>query len=124
MELALRNPKVVFLLVLSSRATKMVAQTPPNVRVIQRQIDDIYDIYHLSDLYLFPLRDRGAAVGSPLTMLEAAAAGLPILCSDRPELRETLAGYPHARFLAMDDESSALAQASEYLQSLRHHDVV
>ncbi|MFN8587549.1 MAG: glycosyltransferase family 1 protein [Candidatus Eisenbacteria bacterium] len=57
-------------------------------------------LYAHATLLLFPTRYEG--FGLPL--LEAAAAGVPVLCSDLPVLRES--GEDFARFLPLEDAAA------------------
>jgi len=47
--------------------------------VIDRFFPNIEEIYQLSDLYLFPVQEEGAAISFPLTILEAMACNLPVI---------------------------------------------
>jgi glycosyltransferase involved in cell wall biosynthesis len=51
----------------------------PGVRVLRSYIDNIADVYNLSDVYLFPVADQFACVGVPLSIIEAAACNRPIV---------------------------------------------
>jgi glycosyltransferase involved in cell wall biosynthesis len=116
LRLAERRPHDQWLLVISSRARQGLGQLPKNVTLLSRFIEDIYEIYYLSDGYIFPLKAEGAAVSTPLSLLEAAQANIPIICSDFPNLRRTLASYEQVRFLDMSDEATALNKAAEEIE--------
>lgn len=47
--------------------------------IINRYLPDIQEIYQLSDVYIFPVRDRMAAIEMPLSVLEAMACNLPVI---------------------------------------------
>lgn len=111
-------PKVRFLLVLSSREGEFQVDFPENVTVVQRYIEDIYEIYALSDLYFFPLRRVGNAVSSPLSLLEAKAARLPIVCTDLPNLRATVGNYESAHFVANGPVASMANATADILKRL------
>lgn len=49
------------------------------VRVIREYIPHIEQIYQLADIYLFPVIAEDAAVGVPLSVLEALACNLPVI---------------------------------------------
>jgi len=48
------------------------------VVVIDKFIGDIQEIYQLADCYLFPVFSGHAAIGTPLSVLEAMACNLPV----------------------------------------------
>jgi glycosyltransferase involved in cell wall biosynthesis len=68
-------------------------------------VDDLNEIWRHNDLLLFPSRHEG----SPNAVLEALAAGVPVLASDIPEHREIL---PASSLLPLDD-------AKRWVQALR-----
>lgn len=111
-------PNVRFLLVLSSREGEFEVEFPENVTVLRRYIDDIHEIYALSNAYLFPLRRVGSAVSSPLSLLEAKAADIPILCTDFPNLRETVGNYEFAHFIAHGTVASMASSAADVIMRL------
>jgi glycosyltransferase involved in cell wall biosynthesis len=51
------------------------------VQVIDSYQRDIQEYYQLADIYVFPVYDEEAAIGAPLSVLEAMACNLPIVTS-------------------------------------------
>ncbi len=49
--------------------------------VIDHYLEDIADIYRLSDVYLFLAEEYTAAIELPLSVLEAMACNLPVVCT-------------------------------------------
>jgi glycosyltransferase involved in cell wall biosynthesis len=49
--------------------------------VIDTYVPNVEDIYHLSDLYLFLAEQDTAAIEMPLSVLEAMACNLPVICT-------------------------------------------
>lgn len=49
------------------------------VLVIDEYISDISHIYKMSDIYVFPVRMKTAAIDMPLSVLEAMACNLPVV---------------------------------------------
>lgn len=47
--------------------------------ILSEYLPDISEIYKLSDLYIFPVRDEIASINLPLSILEAMACGLPVV---------------------------------------------
>ena len=50
--------------------------------VLDRFIERIEEIYQLSDLYIFPVKNKNSSIGMPLSILEARACGIPVLTTD------------------------------------------
>jgi glycosyltransferase involved in cell wall biosynthesis len=113
-----REPSMTFLLILSSRVPVGEPAFPANVIVINRQIEDVHEVYAMSDAYFFPLRSHVGAVSTPLTLLEASEARVPIVCSDLPTLRSALADYENVAFVD-NDASDAVARFAQCLDKLR-----
>jgi len=85
--LAKKNKDIKFLIVTSLRYDKKMNKIE-NLKVIPKQIDDIYEIYSFVDAYIFPLKSRYSAIDVPLTVCEAERMGLPLILSDIIDLRE------------------------------------
>lgn len=49
------------------------------VEVMDGYIEDVHELYQASDLYLFPVRSSTGALDFPLSVIEAAACGLPVV---------------------------------------------
>jgi len=49
------------------------------VHVIDQYLAEVQEMYQLSDVYLFPVRDEQAAIGIPLSVLEAMSCNLPVV---------------------------------------------
>jgi glycosyltransferase involved in cell wall biosynthesis len=49
--------------------------------VIDTYVSQIEHIYHLSDVYLFLVQERTGAIELPLSVLEAMACNLPVICT-------------------------------------------
>ena len=47
--------------------------------VINKYIKNIFEIYQISDLYVFPVLDHENAIQVPLSVLEALSCNLPVL---------------------------------------------
>lgn len=52
------------------------------VIVIDRYLENIEEIYQLSDIYVFPVKSETGSIGLPLSVLEGVAAGLPVVTTD------------------------------------------
>lgn len=62
----------------------------PNIRILDTFLSDIQEIYQLSDIYLFPVEQAGHCIDVPLSALEAAACGIPVVATPYGELKELL----------------------------------
>jgi len=54
-------------------------KTSPNIKLIDRYIKDVQELYNASDVYIFPVTKRPYAVEVPLSVLEAMACNLPVI---------------------------------------------
>lgn len=59
-----------------------------NVRIIDTYIPHIEEVYQLADVYLFPVTAMGNCIDVPLSCLEAAACGLPVIATAFGEMKE------------------------------------
>ena len=59
-----------------------------NITIIDEYIPQIEEIYQMADVYLFPVQEKNNAIDVPLSVLEAAACNLPIVCTKYGELKE------------------------------------
>jgi len=87
---ALRNYHTV---VVASTSTPQDAQIKQTLRaagtmVIDTYVPDIGEVYRLSDLYLFLSESDTAAIEVPLSVLEAMACNLPVVCTPFGGLRD------------------------------------
>ena len=57
------------------------------VIIIDKYIENIEEIYQLSDLYIFPVVKKNSSIGMPLSVLEARACGVPVLTSNYGSLQ-------------------------------------
>ncbi len=79
------------------------------VMVISRHLD-IVEAYRLADAYLFPTRLEQAAIGVPLSVLEAMACNLPVIATPFGGLPELFPAQP-ARGLIYAETDDALVTA-------------
>lgn len=59
-----------------------------NLTILYEYIPEIQEVYQLADVYLFPVQVDGACIDLPLSVLEAAACGTPVVCTDYGALKE------------------------------------
>lgn len=60
----------------------------PGSRILDNYIPNIEEVYQLADVYLFPVRQMGNCIDVPLSCLEAAACGKPVVTTTYGEMRE------------------------------------
>lgn len=58
------------------------------IKIIDKYIKNIEEIYQLTDLYVFPVVYEGGCIGMPLSILEARACGIPVLSTEFGGLKE------------------------------------
>lgn len=75
-----------------------------NIKVIDQYIPNIEEIYQLSDAYFFPVLEQGNCIDIPLSCLEAAACGKPVITTKYGEMAEFV-GKPGFYFLQSMDSS-------------------
>ena len=59
-----------------------------NITLIENYVANIEEIYQLADVYFFPVLNERNCISVPLSVLEAAACNLPIVCTDFGELKQ------------------------------------
>ena len=53
-------------------------------------IENIEEVYQLSDLYIFPVEAKNGSIGMPLSIMEARGCGIPVLTTDFGSLKHYL----------------------------------
>lgn len=72
-----------------------------NVTLIDSYQPDIEELYQLADVYFFPVTDASHCIDVPLSALEAAACGIPVVTTDHGEMKELMGHtgfYPMSSF--------------------------
>ena len=59
-----------------------------NIKIIEDYIPNIQEIYQLSDAYFFPVVESGHCIDTPLSCLEAAACGKPVITTTYGEMSQ------------------------------------
>jgi len=84
-------------LIVSSSSTSSVSYEDDRLKralksagiiIIDGFLEEIEEVYRLSDLYVFPVVRETGCISWPLSVLEAMASGLPVLTSDFGGLKE------------------------------------
>lgn len=61
-----------------------------NMTLLDSYLPDIQELYQLADIYLFPVQNPESCIDAPLSALEAASCGIPVVATPYGELRELL----------------------------------
>lgn len=69
---------------------RMQFQKQENMTLIDRYLPNVQELYQLADAYLFPVEESGRCIDVPLSALEAAACGIPVVTTPYGELRELI----------------------------------
>ncbi|HSG28000.1 MAG TPA: glycosyltransferase, partial [Candidatus Krumholzibacterium sp.] len=83
--------------------------------VIDQYTDDIHELYQLSDIYLFPVSSSTGALEFPLSVIEAAACGLPVLTTRFGALPDMILEDSDYRYF---DNISEIPPAIESMRSI------
>ena len=87
------------MVIVGSSSTPMDATGPISLKqklidsgmiIFDKYIDNIAELYQLSDLYIFPVVEKCSSIGLPLSILEARACGVPVLTTEFGSIREYL----------------------------------
>jgi glycosyltransferase involved in cell wall biosynthesis len=103
LEAAGRLPGAYMLMIASShgvpdQALKARLQAG-GVDVRGEYIENMQEIYQMSDAYLFPVADERGAIGMPLSVLEALACDLPVISLPFGDLPKTFPDADAIRFI-------------------------
>lgn len=91
----------------------------PNIRIIDDYIPNIEELYQLSDIYFFPVVEQGRCIDVPLSVMEAASCGKPIITTDYGEIKELINNDGFYRINSFDKESlDCLAEKALNSQSV------
>ena len=74
------------------------------ILILDYYIKDIHSIYHLSDLYIFPVISEGGCIGLPLTILEAIACNTLVLTTNYASIKRIFKGSH--KFLIISDHEN------------------
>lgn len=85
----------------------------PDRIVFTGKVMNVKDYLHTADIFVLPTLNKGRQEGSPVSLLEGMACGLPVLASDVAGIRDQLKNFPELLF-----ESGDSLQLAKKLTSL------
>jgi glycosyltransferase involved in cell wall biosynthesis len=97
----------------------------PNTKIIDTYIENIQEVYQLSDVYLFPVTAGENCIDIPLSVLEAAACNIPVVTTPYGELKELIHApgfYPLDT--CSDSEVESLVDAAVHNKSINMREAV
>lgn len=100
----------------------------PNTTIIDSYLTNIEEIYQMADVYFFPVQEKENCIDVPLSALEAAACGIPVVTTDYGEMKELIGKngfYPIESFApaALDELLHKAAEESiSPRQSIEEYD--
>lgn len=81
-----------------------------NITILDGFLPDVEELYQLADVYFFPVREACNSIDAPLSCLEAAACGLPVITTAYGEMASLLG---HPGFFRLEGELSQLLKQTE-----------
>jgi glycosyltransferase involved in cell wall biosynthesis len=78
--------------------------------ILDGYIENIEDVYQLSDLYIFPVVAKTGSIGMPLSIMEARGCGKPVLTTDFGSLQH---------YLADDNKSIWYKKPEDFLSTVK-----
>ena len=89
-----------------------------DVRVVREFMPHIEELYQLADVYLFPVVSEHAAIGVPLSVLEAMACNLPVITTRFGGLPQM---FPEGRGLFYFNDEAELPKLMKSARSLSQY---
>lgn len=93
-----------------------------NIRIIEDYVENIQEIYQMSDVYFFPVNELGRCIDVPLSCLEAACCNIPVVTTDFGEMKEFIGkeGFYHISGLDSDTINNMINKACNEHKSPRN----
>ena len=86
-----------------------------NVIIIDSYVENIQEVYQMADVYFFPVEKERNSIDVPLSVLEAAACNIPVVCTRYGELKE-FEGRPGFFFLGEVSEETVQKKLNEAIE--------
>ena len=94
------------------------------VRVIDRYVREIAQVYQMADCYVFPVRCETSAIDVPLSVLEAMACDLPVVTTPFGGLPSVFEAQGGLRYLGDDKDLRPAVDACKDLAASGTRDMV
>jgi glycosyltransferase involved in cell wall biosynthesis len=94
------------------------------IRIIDEYLPDISQIYRMSDIYVFPVLNRIAAVDMPLSVLEAMSCNLPVIATRFGGLPVNFGEDAGFRYFSTIEELVELVKAFKSRDNAEIHNTV
>lgn len=96
-------------------ATRTELEAQSNITIIDRYLPAVEELYQLADVYLFPVMAARNCIDVPLSVLEAAACGIPVVSTDYGEMKSLLKreGFYHLRSFRAEVINGLLRKAAQ-----------
>lgn len=111
-------PNVKIIVVLSSRKEIKKDSLNPKIKVVDWYIADIYEIYALADVYVFPLKSKKFTIDTPLSIIEAKEMNLPIIATNIGAIKELLEGYPKGYLIGVRENKGMAKEIKRILEKV------
>jgi glycosyltransferase involved in cell wall biosynthesis len=82
--------------------------------IIDDYISEIQEIYQLSDIYVFPVKDEMAAIDMPLSVLEAMACNLPVITTRFGGLIDNFSEDKDFRYIDTKENITELVEINDF----------
>lgn len=90
--------------------------------ILDGYIENIEEIYQLSDLYIFPVLAPNSSIGLPLSILEARACGIPVITTDFGSVKYYLGDDHGGIFYSNPNEFSNTMKLVRTEANRTHHE--
>ena len=77
--------------------------------ILDGYIEHIEEVYHLSDIYIFPVVKKNSSIGMPLSILEARACAIPVITTNYGSVKS---------YMKNDCGGILYAEPQNFLQSI------
>ncbi len=88
----------------SDRELLEMLNSRKNTTVLKGYLENVEEIYQMADVYFFPVVEKGQCIDLPLSVLEAAACSIPVVCTDYGELSELSGKKGFSLIKSFDEE--------------------
>ncbi len=96
-----------------NEALRQALSQKENLTLIDTFLPEIQEIYQLADVYLFPVVSENNCIDAPLSAIEAAACGIPVVATPFRELKVLLKQEGFYEITAFEKLSELLQKAIE-----------